>query len=484
MNKKAILKIIGFILCFEALFMLPSTIIAAVTKQYDLFAFIIVPACMFAVGVPCALIKPVSKNFYTKDGFMTVALAWLLMSFVGALPFYISGAIPSFMNSFFETVSGFTTTGATILTEIESLPKATLFWRNMTHWIGGMGVLVLTLAIIPSFGGRGVHLLNAETTGIGGNKLVPSLRKTALILYGIYAVLTLILVICLLVAGMNLYDSLLHAMSTAGTGGFSNQNISIGSYNSPAIEVILTIFMYLFGINFAIYFVILTKGFVKALKSEELRLYTIILVCAMLLIAVNLMRTYGGHFFTALRYSSFQAASIMSTTGFSSIDYNIWPTFSKTILLVLTALGSCASSTAGGIKIIRVLVMFKAARVEFKKISHPNLVKSVTVDGRAIDNTVLHNVWVFFLLYIVTIVGASILISINGFDFTTSFTSVLATVSNTGPGLDVVGPLGNYSSFSAFSKIVFSICMLIGRLEILPVLFLFVPKKSFSMKRY
>lgn len=486
MNKKAIVKIIGFILCFEALFMLPSTIIAATARQYDLFAFIIVPVGMFAIGIPCTLIKPANKNFYTKDGFMTVALSWLLMSFFGALPYYISGAIPSFMNSFFETVSGFTTTGATILSEIESLPKATLFWRNMTHWIGGMGVLVLTLAIIPSFGGRGVHLLNAETTGISGTKLVPSLRKTALILYGIYTALTLILVLCLLLAGMNVFDSFLHAMSTAGTGGFSNRNISIGAYNSPVIEIILTVFMYLFGINFSIYFVILTKGFAKALRSEELRLYTIILGSAMLLIALNLMKTYGGNFFTALRYSSFQAASVMSTTGFSSTDFNLWPTFSKTILLLLIALGSCASSTAGGIKIVRILVMFKAARVELKKTTHPNIVKSVTLDGRAIDNTVLHNVWVFFLLYVTTIVSGTILISINGFDFTTTFSSVLTTVSNAGPGLNLVGPLGNYSAFSSFSKIVFSFCMLIGRLEIFPVLFLFIPKKVFrsnDMKR-
>lgn len=484
MNKKAILKILGFILCFEALFMLPSTVIAAITKQYDLFSFIVVPAGMLAVGLPCAFIQPENKNFYTRDGFMAVALAWLLMSFAGCLPFFISGAIPSFMNSFFETVSGFTTTGATILTDIESLPLATLFWRNMTHWIGGMGVLVLTLAVIPSFGGKGIHLLNAETTGFGGAKFVPSLRKTALILYGIYTTLTLILVACLLLSGMNLYDSFLHAMSTAGTGGFSNQNISIGAYNNPAIEVIITVFMYLFGINFAIYFVVLTKGVVQAFKSEEFRLYTIIMGGAMLLIAINLMKMYGGNFLTALRFSSFQTASIMSTTGFSSTDFNLWPTFSKAILLMIMVIGSCASSTAGGIKVIRVLIMFKAARVEFKKSTHPNIVKSVSVDNHAIDNSVLQNIWVFFLLFITIIIGATILISLDNFDFTSSFTAVLATISNTGPGLELVGPLGNYAEFSTFSKIVFSFCMLIGRLEILPVLFLFTPKKAFSFKRF
>lgn len=477
MNIKILVKILGFVLCFEAIFMLPSTVISYTADQYDFLSFLISPAVMLAIGLPCSLLKINRTKLYAKDGLMAVAFSWIILCIAGALPFYISGAIPSFINSIFETVSGFTTTGASILTDVESLPRGILFWRSMTHWIGGMGVLVLALAIIPSLGGSGIYLMKAESPGPSTLKLVPSLRKTALILYAIYTSLTIMEIICLKIAGMSFYDAFIHAMSTAATGGFSNKNISVGYYDNVAIEIIITAFMYLFGMNFAIYFTALTKNIFQALKSEELRVYTAIMALSAILIAINISHLYNGNILTSIRYAGFQAASIMTTTGFSSTDFNLWPTFSKTMLMLLMVIGSCASSTGGGIKVMRIIIMFKTIRINFKKLTHPNIVKTLSIDNHPVDNTTIYNVLIFILLYIVVIIAATLLLSIENFDFTTTFSTVLTMIGNTGPGLEMVGPLSNYTIYSNFSKIVMSICMLIGRLEILPILFLFIPKK-------
>lgn len=482
MNIRAIQKVLGFVLCVEAIFMIPSTIIAFVSKQTDFISFLVISFIMFFLGLPFAMQKIHEKRFYIKEGFIAVALSWVVLCIAGALPFYFSGSIPSFINSIFESVSGFTTTGASILTNIESLPKGILFWRSMTHWLGGMGVLVLALAILPSIGGSGIHLMKAESTGPSPSKLVPSLRKTALILYAIYTTLTILQIICLKIAGMSFYDAVLHAMSTAGTGGFSNKNLSIGSYDSLAIEMIITVFMFLFGINFTIYFTVLTKNIFQAFKSEELRVYILIMLTSIILITINTLSFYDNNVLTSLRYSSFQASSIMTTTGFSSTDFNLWPTFSKSILLLLMLIGSCASSTGGGMKVVRIIIMFKSMRVSFKKITHPNIVKSISIDNHAINSNTINNVLIFILLYITIGVIATILISFENLDFTTTISSVIASIGNIGPGLELVGPLGNYSIFSSFSKVILSLCMLIGRLEILPIIFLFAPKKGIMTK--
>ncbi|NMC56480.1 MAG: TrkH family potassium uptake protein [Eubacteriaceae bacterium] len=482
MNIKALVKILGFVLCFEAIFMLPSTAISYVKGQYDFLSFLLIPALMLAIGIPCSLLKVKKAKLYIKDGFTAVAFSWIVLCIAGALPFYISGAIPSFIDSVFETVSGFTTTGASILTDIEALPMGILFWRSMTHWIGGMGVLVLALAVIPLIGGSGINLMKAESPGPSTTKLVPSLRKTAMILYAIYTALTLLEVLCLRIAGMSLYDAFIHAMSTAGTGGFSDKNLSVGYYDSVAIEIIITAFMYLFGLNFTIYFVALTKNILQALKSEELRIYTAIIIISIILISINISHLYNGNILTSVRYASFQTVSIMTTSGFSSTDFNLWPSFSRSMLMLLMVIGSCASSTGGGIKVIRLIILFKSIRIAFKKITHPNIVKTVSIDGHAVDNNTIFNVLLFILLYIVVIIIATLLLSIENFDFTTIFSTVLTMIGNTGPGFEMVGPLSNYSFYSDFSKIIMSLCMLIGRLEILPILFLFIPRKRSSIK--
>lgn len=482
MNIKILVKILGFVLCFEAIFMLPSTAISYAAGQYDFLSFLLIFALMLAIGIPCSLLNVKRTKLYAKDGLTAVALSWILLCVAGCLPFYISGAIPSFIDSLFETISGFTTTGASILNDIESIPKGLLFWRSTTQWIGGMGVLVFALAVVPSITDSGINIMKAESPGPSTSKLVPRLRKTAIILYLIYTSLTILEVICLKIAGMSFYDAFLHAMSTAATGGFSNQNTSIGAYNSVAIEMIITVFMYLFGINFAIYFAVLTKNFRNAFKSVELRIYTAIMLAAYILITVNILNLYDGHILTALRYSSFQATSIMTTTGFSSTDFNIWPSFSKSIILLLMMIGASASSTGGGIKVIRIIIMFKSLGISFKKIFHPNIVKTVSIDEHAVDNNTIFNVLLFILLYIIVIIIATLLLSIENFDFMTTFSSVLTMIGNTGPGLEMVGPMSNYTIYSGFSKIVMSLCMLIGRLEILPILFLFIPNKRSYIK--
>jgi len=411
-----------------------------------------------------------------REGYASVGLCWLVMSLAGALPFYFSGAIPSYIDALFETISGFTTTGSSILANIEAIPRGLLFWRSFTHWIGGMGVLVFTMALAPLLGGRSVFLMRAESPGPTFGRLVPKLSESSKILYIIYAGMTALLILLLIIAGMPVFDSFIHAFGTAGTGGFSNKALSIGYYNNPWIEWIVTIGMFLFGVNFTLYYLLFIRGDWKAiLKSEEFRLYLGYVLLAIFIIFLNIMHKFNYSYSEALRHTAFAVSSLVSTTGFATVDFNLWPMFSKSILLTLMFFGASAGSTGGGVKSIRILVLIKALFNELKHTIHPNSVQTIKVDGKPIDNDTLKSILIFLFAYIFIIIFAVIIVSLDDFDFSTSFSAVMATISNIGPGLGVVGPTGNFYLFSNLSKITLSACMIIGRLEVLPILVLFSP---------
>lgn len=483
MNYRIVFKVIGNVLRYELLLMLIPMLIAFYYGDGDAMAFLITIILMLPVEFVLCRIKVDYDEIYPKEGFMTVGLAWIVISIVGAIPFVISGAIPSIIDAFFETVSGFTTTGASILTEIQSLPRGILFWRSFTHWIGGMGFLIFILSIIPSMcSSNTIHLLKAESPGPSPGKIVPKIKETAKILYLIYTVLTLIEVVFLKVAGMSVYDSFIHALGTAGTGGFSNMNASVAAYNSPAIEWIITIFMLLFGVNFALYFQAI-KGNIKGFfKCEELRYYVLMVSVAILFITFNILSINNGDLGESFRQSSFQVASIVTTTGYATTDFNLWPTLSKMILVMLMFVGAMAGSTGGGIKTVRIVLMFKAIKREINKLLHPRRVQSVKMDGKVIGEEVISGVFLFIGAYIVISLIAIFIVAFDGFDVTTTVTSVIATMSNIGPGLEMVGPTGNFAEFSGLSKIVLSFCMLAGRLEIYPMLIMFSP--SVWKKKY
>ncbi len=475
MNFKTVFRSLGIVLICEAVFMLPSLIVAMIYRGHDIASFLITILILLLVGLAMARIRPSDKHLYTRDGFAIVGLGWLLISFFGAFPFFISQSIPSFMDAFFESISGFTTTGASILKEIESLPKGILFWRSFTHWIGGMGVLVLTLAILPSVGARTLHIMRAESPGPTTEKLVPRMGQTAKILYGIYFMITAVEVVLLLTAGLSFYDALIHAFGTAGTGGFSNKNASVGAYHSVYVDAIITFFMFAFGVNFALYYQLL-KGNVKAFwKDEEFRFYLGAFSVSILLVTLNIFRNIYPTFGEALRFAAFQVSSIMTTTGYATTDFNLWPQFSKMILIVLMFLGASAGSTGGGMKGIRILLLFKMIKKEVVKLIHPHSVSSVRMGGKAVNQETLSGVMAFFYMYIFVFVFSVLVVSLDGYDMVTTVSAVIATIGNIGPGLEMVGPTGNYAAFSVLSKIVLSICMVVGRLEVFPVLLLFAP---------
>ena len=475
MNYKAVLSILGNVVKYMVALLFVPLLIALYYGEGDAKSFLLTILIGAPIGFILSNIKAEKKAIYAKEGFLIVGFAWIIISAIGALPFVISGAIPSFIDAFFETVSGFTTTGATILTEIEGLPKGILFWRSFTHWIGGMGFLIFMLALIPSLGSNSIHLLKAESPGPSPGKIVPKIKETAKILYLIYFALTLIEGILLMCAGMNLYDAVIHAMGTAGTGGFSNMNASIAAFNSPAIEWIITIFMLIFGINFALYFQILKGNFKGFFKNEELRYYLLIIVSAFILITVNIISLNGGDIILSIRQSAFQVSSIVTSTGFATVDFNFWPTLSKLIIVMLMFVGAMAGSTGGGIKTVRIVIMLKAIKREINKIIHPKRVNSVKIDGKTVDEDIIHGVFLFIGAYIIISLIAIFIISFDNFDVVTTVTSVITTMSNIGPGLEVVGPAGNFAAFSPLSKLVLSFCMLAGRLEIYPMLIMFSP---------
>ncbi|MBO7250979.1 MAG: TrkH family potassium uptake protein [Clostridia bacterium] len=471
MNRRMIGYLLGVILLIEALFMIFPSAVALIYSE-SVLPFVITIGLIALISLPLVLLKPQNTQIYAKEGFITVALGWIVMSAFGALPFTLSGAIPNYIDAVFEAISGFTTTGATILSEIESLPKGILFWRSLTHWLGGMGVLVFMLAILPSAGGQTMHLMRAEVPGPTKGKLVPKMRLSSLILYGIYVTLTAIQVAVLLLFKMPLYDSLVTAFGTAGTGGFSVLNNSIAGYNSPAIEWVVAIFMLLFGINFNIYFFILMGKVKDVLKSEELRTYLLICAVTTVVITANIASTFN-NLSDAFRASFFQVTSIISTSGFSTVDFNLWPSLSKTLLILIMITGACAGSTAGGLKLSRVMILFKNAVKEIRHIRRPRSVNVIKLDGEAVPADTVRSATGYLTVYLAVFIASVILISIDGFSFESNFSSVLTTINNVGPGFDALGPMSNFSVYSYFSKIVLSLDMLIGRLEILPMMILF-----------
>ena len=475
MNKRLTFNLVGNVLRVESALMLLAVVVSLLTGRTDTIALLMATAVTFIVGTVLSAIKPRHDHLRAREGFAVVAISWILVSFFGGLPFYFSGYIPSLLDCFFETVSGFTTTGATILTDIESLPRGLLFWRSFTHWAGGMGVLVLSLAIIPKMGARSVHLLRAESPGPSVDKLVPRVSNNAKILYGLYVGLSIFMVIVLLLCGLNLYDALIHMFGAAGTGGFSNYADSVAHFDSGLIQTVIGIFTALFGVNFALYYYLLVRNFRAVAKNSELRIYLILLLGSSVLIALDILPMYGNNFFTSLRYSFFQVSSIITTTGYATADFNLWPQFSRTLLVGLMLVGACAGSTGGGIKVIRFQLLCKSMMREIRRTVHPKSVNTVKLDGHTVSEEVLGGTLGFFFAYFVILIVSTLIVSMDGFSFETNITAVIATLSNIGPGLDMVGPVGSFAEFSALSKLVLSMCMLIGRLEIFPILMLFMP---------
>ena len=475
MNKRLVIKVLGAIMLIEALAMIPALVIGIAHHEHnDATALLFSALVLDALGLPMWLLaKPQDNNMRAKEGFVIVALSWLLLSAFGALPFVLSGMIPNYIDALFESVSGFTTTGATVVTRFEHLPHGVMFWRAFTHWIGGMGVLVFMLALLPQMTGRTAHLVRAESPGPSMSKIVPKMGDMAKILYLIYAALTIIEFILLMFAGMNVYDAAIHALSTAGTGGFSTYGASIGAFNNLVIEVVITVFMVMYGVNFAIYYHILIGDWRSALKSEELRWYLGIYFFAVAAITLFISPMYGS-VVQGLRYSSFEVASIVSTTGFGIVDFNTWPQAAKALILVIMFLGSCAGSTAGGIKTIRVALLFKIALREVRRTFQPRKVQVVRFEGKGVEEAQLSQITVFFFVYIAMVLIGMFLISLeNRYDIQANFSAALTCVSNVGPAFGAVA--SDFAGYGPFAKIVLSILMLAGRLEMFPILVLFHP---------
>ena len=476
MNKRLVLRLLGAILLIEALAMAPSLAISLLYGDGDALALLSSMALLAALGFPAwRFAHPREQNLRAREGFLVVALSWVLLSAFGALPFVISGLIPNYIDAFFEAVSGFTTTGATVLGNFDGLPRGVMFWRSFTHWIGGMGVLVLTLALLPQMTGRSSHLVRAESPGPSLSKIVPKMGDTAKILYLIYGVLTVIELAALIIAGMSPYDAAIHAMGTAGTGGFSNYGSSIGAFDSAAIDAIITFFMVLFGINFALFYRVLVGGWRDAIRSEELRWYLALFAGSTLFVSLMILPQYGT-FLNALRYGSFQVATIMSTTGYATADFNLWPQAVKALIVVLMFIGSCAGSTAGGIKVVRVGILCKLGCREVRRTFQPRKVQVVRFEGKGVEENRLTQVSAFFFVYVLLVLAGMFLVSLEGlYDLETNFTAVLTCISNVGPGLGHVGPVENFSGYGPFAKVVLSLLMLAGRLELFPILVLFHP---------
>lgn len=480
MNRRFVFYLLGQIFNATAALMVLPLIVSAVYTEASFFSFFITIGICLIIGIPLSLAcKTEDRVIYAKEGFIIVALAWIAMSAIGALPFVISGEIPSYVDAFFETVSGFTTTGASILLNVEELSRGILFWRSFTHWIGGMGVLVFIMAIIPASTDRSIHILRAEVPGPIVGKLVPKMRETAKILYLIYIAFTVLEIGFLLVGGMPFFDSVVHAFGTAGTGGFGIKADSIASY-SPYLQWVITIFMMIFGINFNLYYLILVKKIKSVFKSEELWAYIGIALVSTVIIAINISGMYESVSET-IRASSFQVATIITTTGYATADFNLWPELSKTILLVLMFVGSCAGSTAGGFKISRVILLLKMIKREIKLLLHPRSVGVVRFEGKKVEEPVLKSVSAYTAVYVVCFMTVFILLAFDKFDILTNFSAAAACFNNIGPGLNAVGPAANYAGYSVFSKLVLSVAMLFGRLEIYPILFV-LSKSAWSKK--
>lgn len=481
MNKRSIIYILGWVLIVEAVAMQIGTITSLIYGEKEAWYFVLTGVVSAILGVLAIKVKkPKNMVLYQKAGFASTALSWILLSLVGCMPFWLSGEIPSFIDAFYETVSGITTTGATILNDVEALSKGMLMWRSFLHWLGGMGVIVFLLAIIPKLGGQqNIFLMKAESPGPIIGKAVPRMRNYATMLYGIYITLTALEFILLLFGGLNVFEAINTSFSTAGTGGFGIYNSNAAAFDSYYVQTVIAVFMLLFGINFSVYLCFIARKFKQSLKFEELWIYLGIVAVSTAIIAFNISSIYKPY--DAFHQSFFYVTSIISTTGFGLTDVNKWPELSKTVIIILTFIGASAGSTGGGFKISRIILLFKEVRKEFSLLVHPRNVKLVKMDGKAVNHDIMRTTSMYLVLYIGVFAISFLLVSIDNMDFTTSFTAVAANLNNTGPGLGAVGPVGNYADFSILSKIVFIFDMLAGRLEIYPLLLLFAPsawKKS------
>lgn len=474
MNYSMIRSTVGKILQVEGVLMVLPLLVSVIYRERDWVSFAIVAGLLVAIGLVLNIKKPNDKVIRESEGFIIVALSWILASAFGALPFYISGQIPSYIDSFFEAVSGFTTTGSSILQDVEALSQGMLFWRGFTIWIGGMGIIVFVLAVLSKSEGRSIHIMRAEVPGPVVGKIVSKIKVGAMILYGIYIALTIIQILFLLVGGMPLFDSIVNTFATAGTGGFAIKNASIGAYNSAYFEYVIAVFMVLFGVNFNIYFLIITGHLVQALRSEELRVYLGIVVAATAAICINIMGMYDSAA-DVIRDAFFSVSTVMTTTGFVTANFDLWPSFSKTILVILMFVGASAGSTGGGLKVARVIIMKKTVSKEIKRLLHPRSVVAVKAEGKTLEDSVVRSTGVYFITYMSIFTLSLLLVSLDGMDLITDFTAVASCFNNIGPGLGAVGPVGNFSAYSAFTKFVLSLTMLFGRLEIYPMIMLFLP---------
>ena len=472
MNYKMIRNILGWLLLFEAGFMLVPLITGICFGERETVFFALTIVLCASIGGLCVWNKPKDSVLYAREGFVIVAFSWIALSLFGAIPFFISGAIPSYLDAVFETVSGFSTTGASILTEVESLPKCMLMWRSFTHWVGGMGVLVFIMAFMPLSGGQNMHIMKAETPGPSVSKLVPRVKTTAMILYSIYLALTFIEFIMLLCGGMDVFESLATAVGTAGTGGFGVRNDSMAGY-SPYIQWVVTAFMLLFSVNFSCYYLIIL-GRVKDAFNAEFRAFVAVVGTVVLILTLN-VRGFFDTLGDCLRHVTFTVASLMSTSGFATVDFDAWPELSRTLLVLIMFVGACVGSTGGGLKIYRLMILLRGALNEVGSMIFPRRVKRVTVDGHPVDPEIVRATNVYIVWYFLVFGVSLLLISFDRFDLVTNFTAVTATINNIGPGLGVVGPTGNFSEFSVFSKLVLMFDMLAGRLELFPMLVLFSP---------
>ena len=473
MNYSIVLYILGCDLKFESAFLVLPALVGLIYREHASVSYLAVAVLCLILGVLLTHKKPRSTNLYTREGFVAVALSWIIMSIFGAIPFVLTGDIPFYVDALFETISGFTTTGSSILTDVESISKASLFWRSFSHWIGGMGVFVFIMAILPMMGGSTMNLMKAESPGPSVSKLVPHVKDTAKILYGIYIAITICEATILRALGMPLFDSLTTTFGTVGTGGFGIRNDSIAGY-SPAIQITITVFMILSGINYTAYFYILTGKIKELFKIEEVRWYLAIIFGSVAVITWNVRSLYPT-FSETLRHAFFQVGSIITTTGYATTDFDLWPALSKTLLVTLMFIGACAGSTSGGIKVSRILILLKTIRKELSLIIHPRQVKKIRMDGHPVDHETLRSANVFLVVYFVLLLTSMLLISVDEFDFSTNFTSVVTVLNNIGPGLNLVGPTQNFSIFSPFSKFVLMFDMLAGRLELFPMMILLMP---------
>ena len=473
MNRSIIQYILGYVLMIEGILLFIPCITALIYLETQGFCYLAVALFCILIGWLMRRKKPTNNVFYLKEGCVTTALSWIFLSLFGCIPFMLTGEIPFLPDALFETISGFTTTGASILSDVEALSHCSIIWRSFTHWIGGMGVLVFLLAIIPMSGGSHINLMRAESPGPSVGKLVPKVKSTAQILYIIYFGMTAIEFILLILGGMPIFDAVNTSFGTAGTGGFGIKNDSMMSY-SPYIQWVVTIFMILFGVNFNAYYLILFKQFKKALKMEEVRYYFIIIGISISVIFINIVTTCSNAF-KALTDAAFQVASIITTTGYSTADFNLWPSTSKTILVMLMFIGACAGSTGGGIKVSRFVIMFKTVVKELRSYIHPKSIQKIKMDDKPVPHEVVRSINVYGITFITIFAASVFLVSLDGKDLITNFTAVTATLNNIGPGLNLVGPTQNFSLFSPFVKFILMFDMLAGRLELFPLLILFHP---------